>query len=142
MKKFKIILITMLFALALVGCGSKKEKGLDEVIPNLKKIFSDGEFSVMDPPDGKKYNVYIKPYTREQWLEFVEEAKKMGYTNTMRDSTWEGEEIFGATYVSDDDDNGKYWLYTDINYDQEFVNIEVSITKDYRKAHPEEFEDN
>lgn len=148
MKKIKMVLITMFIALALIGCGAekekglKKEKGLNEVIPNLEKIFIDGELNVMDDPDGEHYNVYVKPYTRDQWIEFVNQAKEMGYTNIMWDNSWEGEELFGATYVSDDENNGKYWLYTDINHDQEFVNIEVAIAASYKKAHPEEFEDN
>lgn len=140
MKKIKMVLVTMLFALTLTGCGgTKDEKTLDEVIPNIKEVFIDGELNVVDDPNGTRYNVYVKPYTRDQWIEFVNQAKEMGYNDIYWDSTWEGEEIFGATYISEDDENGKYWLYTDINYDQEFVNIEVSIAASYKKDHPDEF---
>ena len=140
-KKMLKMVAIMLSVTVFTGCGAAgtSSKTLDKVIPDIADAFPDAELKILDDPEGEYYTVHLKPYTREQWLAFVDAAKAMGYTNTYWDDTWEGEEVFGATIVTDDDNNGKYWFYTYIDQDEDFIDVEASIAASYKKEHPEEF---
>lgn len=123
-KSIYALVLSLLILLAFSGCGSNNldsaseanseissSSGVDDVsyssmIPNPEEIFANGIINVTDADGGTAYMFNVENYTEDEFHQYVDGCKEMGFTNIVYDLDTQ----FGA-YSEDD----AYWVQASID---------------------------